>query len=304
MTDLFILNKYSGTHDTTGESEKMIKNLKTDDCIVTEYTNGAGDCTRIVKKYLEKEKDFLRVFVCGGDGMASEAAQAMVFRKDCALGVVPVGTGNDFVRSLDRKEEYFLDFDRMINGDIMLCDVLRCGDVYAINYVSAGYDCEVADNAQKIKRWPFMSGPLAYKISIFYCLFTKRKHTFYPVADKKKIEIPKGYKNQMLTVAGNGRYYGGGIKCTPYARLDDGLIEFMSIPTISVPRFVSLLSLFIKGEHINNKKLPFVTYFRCKELQLFDEKPLKIGVDGEMMVMKDPKIEIVGRALNIIVPKG
>lgn len=303
MRHLFILNKYAGTKDSTTLIRDRINNLNTEESIFIEYTRSPGDAKRIVREYLKNDPDYLRIYTCGGDGTAGEAAQSMIGHNNCALGIIPIGTGNDFVRSLDRDFDQFLDVQKMVDGNVIMVDALKCNDTYAINCVSAGYDCEVADKAQSIKRWPLMNGSLAYKLSIFYCLFTKRKHTFYPVADGKKAELPEGYNTQMLTVTGNGMYYGGGIKCTPLASLSDGYLDFMTIPTISVPRFISLLSMFIKGNHVNNPKFPFITYLKCKKVQLIDDKPLKIGIDGEMNVLENPTIEVVEKALNIILPK-
>lgn len=304
MKHLFILNRFAGTHDGTDDILKKINAVKTDDEIFIEYTRGRNDAARITSEYLEKSSSYLRIYACGGDGTAGEVLQSMIGHDRCALGVIPAGTGNDFIRSLHVSENDLLDIDKMIHGSTLKIDVLKCDDIYALNYASAGYDCEVAYTAQKIKRWPLMQGSLAYKLSIFYCLFTKRRHTFYPVSDGERIPLPKGYKSQMLTVIGNGKYYGGGIKCTPFAELDDGLIEFMSIPTISVPRFASLLSLFIKGEHLNNPKLPFITYSRCKKVQLRDSRPIRMCIDGELVILSDPVIEIIEKAVNIIIPKG
>lgn len=301
MTHLFILNKFAGTKDTTPELEEKIKKLKSDDDIVIEYTKEAGDARRIAGEYAEKY-DALRVYACGGDGTANEALTGLIGHKNAALGVIPVGTGNDLIRSLPAQKEDFLDPQKMIEGSVVKIDLLRCEDKYALNVISVGYDCEVAAQAQKNKRLPLMSGSFAYKLAILQCLLTKRKHTFRPFADGEEIKLKDGYKTQMLAVASNGMYYGGGIKCSPKAKLSDGYIDFMSIPTISVPKFLSLVSDFIKGEHIDNPKMPFILNKKCKELKLIDDKELKIGIDGEMFYMKDPAITILPSAFDIIVP--
>ena len=168
--------------------------------------------------------------------------------------------------------------------------------------VSAGYACEVADRAQKNKRLPLMSGPFAYKLAIVQCLITKRRHSFIPYADGKRIELPKGYKTQMLAVAAKGKYYGGGIKATPRAELDDGLIDFMSIPTVPLSKFASLLGPFTRGEHIDNPKAPFILHNKCRQMKFDNNGELKIGIDGEMFVMRDPVISVVPKAIDIIIP--
>lgn len=301
MKHLFILNSFAGTKDSTPELEAQIKTLPAELDIAIEYTQGKGDATNIARRYAETGEP-LRVYACGGDGTANEALHGIIGRENAALGVVPVGTGNDYVRSLPAAREDFLDFAKMVAGKTIRVDLLKCGEVYALNSVTAGYDCEVADQAQKNKRLPLMSGPLAYKLAIVQCLFTKRKHTFTPFADGRQIPLKEGYKTQLLAVAAKGKYYGGGIKATPYAELDDGLIDYMSIPTVPIRKFATLLGPFTRGEHIDNPKAPFICHSKCRELMLKNDEEMKIGIDGEMFMMYNPIISIVPSAIDIIIP--
>ena len=301
MTHLFILNSFAGTKDTTPELKARIEALKMPDAVI-EFTQGKGDAENIARRYAAKGEP-LRVYACGGDGTANEAMHGLLGYDNAALGVIPVGTGNDYVRSLPAKTEDFLDFDKMVRGGVITVDLLKCEGRYALNVISVGYDCEVADRAQKNKRWPLMSGSFAYKLAIVQCLLTKRKHTFTPYADGQMIPIADGFKSQMLAVAAKGKYYGGGIKATPYAELDDGLIDFMAIPTVPISYFTWLMGPFTRGEHIDHPKgKRFILNRKCKELKLDNRGDIKIGIDGEMFVMKDPTITVAPKAFRIILP--
>lgn len=302
MKHLFILNAYAGTKDSTPQLESKIKALGDDPDIAIEYTKYKGDATEIARRYAETGEP-LRVYACGGDGTANEALHGILGHDNAALGVIPIGTGNDYVRSLPADRESFLDPAKMVAGDTIRVDLLKCNDVYALNVISAGYDCEVADRAQKNKRLPLISGPLAYKLAIVQCLVTKRKHTFTPYADGKRIPLKEGYKTQMLAVTAKGKYYGGGIKATPCAALDDGMIDYMSIPTVPMRKFATLLGPFTRGEHIGHPKTAFITHSKCRELKLDNGGKLKVSIDGEMFVMDNPVITVVEKALNVIIPK-
>ena len=303
MTHLFILNSFAGTKDSTPRLKAEIEALDRNDVIV-EFTKRKGDAEDIARRYAGMGGP-LRVYACGGDGTANEAVQALYGFENVALGVIPIGTGNDYVRSLPADSpDDFLDVEKMINGSVITVDLLKCNDRYALNIISVGYDCEVAEQAQRNKHLPLISGSLAYKLAIVKCLFTKRKHTFTSVAEDKVIEIPDGFKTQMLAVAAKGMYYGGGIKAAPYARLDDGMIDFMSIPTVPISYFAKLMGSFTRGEHIDNPKTKgFIVNQKCRELRLKDKGELKLGIDGEMIVMNDPVITVVPKALDIIIPK-
>lgn len=301
MKHLFILNAYAGKKSRVEELKEKIKSLNLD-CIIEE-TKSHGDAKRIANEYVSKSDDFVRVYACGGDGTANEAMSGMVGYDNCALGVVPVGTGNDFVKSFDFATDDFRDLEKMVNGDTVTIDLLECSGHYALNTISVGYDCAVAKLAQKIKRFPLMTGPTAYKVALVYCLFSKRKHSLVPFADDEKVEIPQGYKTQMMCVAGNGKYYGGGFKATPYAQFNDGNIDFLSVPTISLIKFAQLVGIFVKGEHIGHKKAPFIVHKKCKKLQFKDDKSIDIGLDGEIFNIKDPVVTVKPSCFKIIVPK-
>ena len=300
MRHLFILNTFAGTKDTTPVMEARIKALGRDDTVI-EYTSCKGDAAQIARRYAA-QGGALRVYACGGDGTANEAMHGLIGCENTALGVIPVGTGNDYIRSLPGEREDFLNIEKMLAGPTIRVDVLKCGDHFALNSISAGYDCEVADRAQKNKRWLLMSGPFAYKLAIVQCLMTKRKHTFIPFADGERIALPAGYKTQMLAVAAKGKFYGGGIKATPCAGLDDGLIDFMSIPTVPLSKFASLIGPFTRGEHIDNPKAPFIIHNKCREMQFKNDTPFKIGIDGEMFIMENPVVTVVPKALSVIIP--
>lgn len=303
MKHLFILNAYAGKKNRVDELKEKISKLELSGECFVEVTSCQGDATRIAREYAQKNDGFLRVYACGGDGTANEAMSGLVGFKNCALGVIPLGTGNDFVKSFDFSKDDFLDFEKMAKGDTVKIDLLRCGDNYAMNTISAGYDCAVAKYAQKIKRFPLMSGPTAYKVALVYCLFSKRKHTFVPFADDEKIDIPKGYKTQMLCIAGNGKFYGGGFKATPLAQLQDGNIDFLSIPTVSLLAFARLIGVFTKGEHIGHKNAQFIVHRKCKKMQFKNDTPIDIGLDGEIFNMKDPVITVEPCALEVIIPQ-
>ncbi len=301
MKHLFILNSFAGTKDSTPKIKAQIEALPQEMDVAIEYTKGKGDATAIARRYAEIGEP-LRIYACGGDGTANEALHGMMGYENVSLGIIPIGTGNDYIRSLPTDQEDFLDVRKMTQGRTVCVDLLKCGEVYALNIITAGYDCEVADRAQKNKRLPLMSGSFAYKLAIVQCLLTKRKHTFTPYADGKIVPLKEGYKTQMLAVAAKGKYYGGGIKATPYAELDDRLIDFMSIPTVPIRKFATLLGPFTRGEHIGHPKAPFITHTKCRELKLDNHGSLKVGIDGEMFVIENPVITVVPQAVQIIIP--
>ncbi len=302
MEHLFIINPAAGKADKSKELIEKINSAKTEDKVTVKITNKPGEATDIVKKHLSEAEDFVRVYACGGDGTANEVLRGVVGFDNCALGVIPMGSGNDFVRSFEgNTKDDFMNIEAMMNGDVTAIDVMECQGRYSMNNMSVGFDAAVAKNVDKFKRLPLVSGSLAYKISIVYCLFTKRKHRYRMIADGKEY-VSKDDKT-LLAVAGNGKYYGGGIKATPLAQFSDGKIEFMHIKTISLLRFIFLVGTYTRGEHIDNPKFPFVKHTKCESITFESDEDIDVGFDGEIISLKNPTIRILPGAIRIVVPK-
>jgi len=285
------------------ELKEQIQNLETDDAVEIYITKYAGDA----KRKAEKEAsvgDKVRIYACGGDGTANEVLSGIVGHKNAALGIIPLGSGNDFVKALEPfKRDDFLCLQRMIDGSEKTIDVMECDGKYSINVFSVGFDAAVAKNVDKFKKWPLVSGSLAYNLSIIYCLFTKRKHKVKITIDGKPFPKADYKKTTLLAIGGNGRFYGGGFKAAPEADLSDGYIDFVHSCTLSVLKFVCMVGKYKKGEHINNPKLPFISFERCKSIGFEAETPIDINVDGEIFSSVNPTLKICEDALNIVLPK-
>lgn len=303
MEHLFIINPAAGKNDKSRELKEKIKGLDTKDKITVKVTTKPGEATEIVRAHLENTHDYTRVYACGGDGTANEVLRGIVGFDNAAMGVIPMGSGNDFVRSFKGYErDDFFDLDRMVKGEEMTVDVMECQGRYSMNVLSAGYDCAVAKNVDKFKKIPFVSGGLAYKMSIIYCLFTKRKHHFRILVDGR--EFAGSDVSTLLTVAGKGSYYGGGIKAAPKAKLNDGKIEFMHITTIPALKFIFLLGQYIKGNHVDNPRFPFVKSMKCQSITFESDKEIDVNFEGEIVPMKNPTIRLIPDAVRVIVPKA
>ncbi len=302
MEHLFIINPAAGKNDRSKSLIEKIESIETNDKVTIKITERPADATRIVREALKNSTDFVRVYACGGDGTANEVLSGMIGFENCAMGIIPMGSGNDFIRSFENcKKDDFSDIEAMMRGEDMGVDVMECQGRYSMNVLSVGYDAAVAKNVDKFKKIPFVSGSLAYKMSIIYCLFTKRKHSFNVIVDGKKFAGED--VSTLLAVAGNGSYYGGGIKAAPKASLNDGKIEFMHIKTIAAIRFIFLLSTYIKGKHVDNPKFPFVKSMKCTTLAFESEEEIDVNFEGEIVSMKNPKITIIPNAVRIIIPK-
>lgn len=309
MKNLFILNPAAGRKDITEKLKKRIQSFFDEGECDIFVTDSSGSAEVETERYLAKEKeDFVKVFACGGDGTVSEVANGIYKSKNnnCALAIVPVGSGNDFVRSFDIPSEDFRDIKNLIDGEINDIDILcardgRGTERVSLNIISAGFDAAVAQGQKKFKKLPLVSGSMAYNMSLVKCLFSNTKNYFTVLADGERFGR-QGNGPYLFAIAANGRYYGGGFKASPFSDLCDGMLDLIRIDTVSRPRFLQLVGKFRAGKYINEYQ-DIVSYKQCKKMQIVSESDVDLNLDGEIYPMRNPIIEILPKAMKLVLPR-
>lgn len=307
---LFILNPAAGRKDITEKLKKIIEKIGISEKYDIFVTDSKGAAEEEACRYLSESDDvFTNVYACGGDGTLSEVANG-IYRsgnKNCALGIVPVGSGNDFVKSFDIPADKFRDIKSLVEGEVAEIDALLAHDSnglkrISLNIISAGFDAAVAKGQQAFKKIPFVNGSMAYNMSLVKSLFSGLKNYFTVLADGERFGRT-GDGPYLFTIAANGRYYGGGFKASPYSDLNDGLLDLIRIDTVSRPKFIGLVGKFRKGEYIEGNE-DIVNYKQCKKMQIISEKLIDLNLDGEIVPMKNPIVEIIPKAMKLILPKA
>lgn len=305
---LFILNPVAGTKDRTKKLKIIIEKLGIIDAYDIFVTDSKGSGESEVERYLNEHKDdFVRIYSCGGDGTLAEVANG-VYRsgnENCAIAVVPVGSGNDFVKSLDIKAEKFRSLRGLIDGEIIDVDLLLATDEeknqrVSLNIISAGFDAAVANGQENFKNLPLVSGGMAYNLSLVKCVFTDTKNYFSLFVDGEPFGESDG--PYLFAIAANGRYYGGGFKASPYSDISDGVLDFIRIKTVPKLKLLSLVGKFRAGRHIDEFK-DICSYTHCKTMQFVSENPINLNLDGDIYPMKNPTIEILQKRIKLILPK-
>ena len=283
---LFIINPEAGIHNPVKEATERIRRAfilntdRPDETYDIVLSKAKGDVTAAVRDACLDNPGYTRVYACGGDGTLHEAVNGIVGAKNMALCPVPVGSGNDFIRYFENiSRERFLDISACVRGREISCDVLRCGDFYALNNISAGLDAITAKRQIKVKKLPLVSGGAAYKIALGYSFLSAMKNPIRFEVDGEEVTVGNG--SVALAVLGNGKYYGGGFKATPLADIGDGLMDFCSVPTISRLEFLKYVGDYQKGDHLET--MPDVYYRKCRKIRMISEKPLILQADGEIL---------------------
>lgn len=284
MYNVNIINPKAGQ----GLAEKYIS-----ECDEVCTTKGIGDAERIAFEICN-EKENVHLTVYGGDGTINEAVNGILrskYAESATLSAFPAGTGNDFLR---------IGKDKTVN-----CDVVKYNNRYYINMFNVGFDCDVVIKTSKMKNKPFISGSMAYILSVAARFFEKfGKHMYVKATDENGV-IHTFDGEYLLCLVANGSYYGGGFHSSPESDVSDGLMELILVKKMSRLKFISLIGKYKKGTHIQDGKAikkfsKYFSYVKCKHVEISQID--YYCVDGEIEYVNDKNdpinIDIVPNALK------
>lgn len=299
MQHFFIINPAAGKPKGKDSLITVINSAAlTEDISYKIYeTTSRGDATRFVTSKCEAlPEETLRFYACGGDGTLNEVINAAALFPNAEVAVVPVGTGNDFVKNFSNTK-FFMNLKRQIRGNIIKIDLLKFNGKYCANVMNVGLDCSVAEKMSQIKRNPLVPSKMAYIFALISAFFGKYGSRFKVTLDDE----PTAENEYLLAAFGKGSYYGGGFKSLPCAVADDGYIDACIAKKISRLAFIKCVGKYKKGEHLD---LSFITYKKCKKIHFESDEPIGVSVDGEIVQETNFDIEVVPRALSFSMPEG
>ena len=262
-------------------------------------TRFPGDAEEFIR---EKAKDGrqARFYVSGGDGTLHEAFNGAYGYPNVSVGLIPTGTGNDFVKNFTEKGTFF-DIEAQINGTEIPIDLIRVNNKLVVNMVNIGFDCEVAVEASRLKRYPFIRGPLAYWGGL--CKrFCKPMGEVMEISDGEGMLLSGDF---LLCTIANGSFCGGAFQSSPYAEIDDGLMDFGGVRTFSRMSLLQMLPSYQNGTNLEKMQGQKGLHFKqCKNLTVRSRNPLFASIDGEIISFTDLELQVEKRAARFILPKG
>jgi diacylglycerol kinase (ATP) len=226
--------------------------------------------------------------VCGGDGMVHLAVQA-VAGTSTPLGVIPAGTGNDVARYFDipRKDPEAA-ADLVVAGHTRTVDLARSGTQYFVTVLAAGFDAVVNERANRMT-WP--KGQMRYNIATLAAL-----RTFQPLPYTLQLDDRELTLDAMLVAVGNGPSFGGGLRITEGAVLDDGLLDVVIIKPISKPDLIRTYPKLFKGTHVHH---PQYEHHRARSVTVAAPGIVSYA-DGERFGPLPLTVECVPGALTVL----
>lgn len=244
---------------------------------------------------LEAAKTFDMVIACGGDGTVRDIA-VRLYQSDAnvELGVIPLGSGNDFSKSLDLPDKLHAQLDLLKKGNTRQVDLGMCNDFYFVNTLGFGFDGQTNLYASQSN---IKAGTIRYILAALKTILKMK-----PFKAKISIGEPEEEIVEdswiMITVA-NGRVEGGNFIVAPQASIFDRVFTLLTITTVNRWLLPFLLPLFLVGRPELSSK---VIYHSAKSIRIQFDRPVYIHTDGEQIktTETDFRIQILPGALDVV----
>ncbi|HLO14949.1 MAG TPA: diacylglycerol kinase family protein [Anaerolineales bacterium] len=249
------------------------------------------------------EQGYDRVIAIGGDGTVHEVVNGLMRvpeEQRPVLGVVPVGSGNDFSHGINASRKPTEALVRALNGDASTVDLGLMTDEhgrkeYFDNTLGIGFGAIVTIRSHKL---PVVRGFLMYLTAVIQTIILDHN----PMGMQIEMDGQKREESVIYLVLCNGPREGGGFLIAPDAKIDDGLLHYAMITNVSRPMMFRIVPEVMKGTHGRFKQ---VYLGSCKTFRLSSDRPLYIHADGEIFSgpgtdLRKVSFEVLPNALKVV----
>ncbi len=305
MKTCIILNPWAG-RGTAGlrrpELEAALRAAEVDfDLVETHARSGATELT-----YQAMDRGYDCVAAVGGDGTINEVVNGLLggrerFGREAALGIVPLGTGSDFVKVLTGVEPNDLAgaARRLAAGrtrpvDVGLISVESPAGVerrYFINGLGMGIDAQVAVESLKLTG---LKGFAVYLMAIIRAMASYKAHMMTVRFDDYEVR-----RRLLFASVASGRSQGGGFLMTPSALIDDGILDLCIVDKLRLDQIIRYLPRLMEGTHTT---LRVVTMGRARHIEVTCQNGIPVATDGEVVATAATRVcvDVVPGAVQLV----
>jgi diacylglycerol kinase (ATP) len=252
-----------------------------------------------VQDNLESSTNFSAALIFGGDGTVHRHLPQLHRYKIPAL-VVPGGSGNDFAKALGIRsveaalrawQQFCADGKNVKEIDL---GVIRAGgeEILFCCVAGVGMDAEANARANRMPQW--LKGRGGYVLAALQSLIA-----FKPVEMSVKTVQREIRRPAFFVAVGNAHRYGGGMKVTPLALPDDGLLDICVVSKLNKLKLLCWVPTIFFGGHLRLKQ---VEYFQAELVRIETGRELELYADGDFACKTPVEIGVLRRALRVIVP--
>jgi diacylglycerol kinase (ATP) len=248
-----------------------------------------------VREVLHEGSGYRLLVLGGGDGSVSSVVDFLAHH-DVILGLLPLGTANDFARTLEIPSNIEKACETIAAGKVVDVDLGLAGDNYYVNVASVGLSVGVTQALSfQLKR---RIGALAYPTAAIRAFLDHEpfsaKLTF-PDGDHEPVE----YERLLQVAVGNGRFYGGGMVIAPQSGIDDRSLDIYAIEMGRHRDLIGVARYRKSGDFIQQEG---VHHYRTQRVRLETEPDLPVNIDGEVVTRTPQDFSMAHNALKVLVP--
>lgn len=289
---VFIINPTAGggyAKTLKPEIEKMVQKHAVHAEVV--FSEKTGHAAELAKLYAAAGTRY--IIGVGGDGTFNEIASALMHEKGVTTGIVPAGTGNDFIQILGFPDHFGeKDWDMLFGKTSIPMDAGLCNGLPFFNGMGLGFDAQVAAENYTAPGEVKKGGKNKYIFHIIKTLL------FYKEKRMKVLSAGINHESDcFINTVSIGRRFAGSFFLTPKAMANDGLLDVCMIEKLSLPERFMILPKVPKGTHLENKK---VKYYQTAGIEIEFSHEVPFHLDGELHFGKHFDISIMPAAINVL----
>lgn len=256
-------------------------------------TTGEGDAIAAASQAVERNFDL--IVAVGGDGTLNEVVSGVSkFENRPKIGLIPMGTTNDFARAVHIPRDINKAVDIILQGDSIPVDVGMMDDRYFINIAGGGRLTELTyEVPSKLKT---VLGQMAYYLKGIEMLPSIRSSRVRIEYDGQVFE-----DQAMMFLIGLTNSVGGFEKLAPDASINDGKFTLLILKEVNMAEFIRLATLALRGEHLSD---PHVIYAKASKISVTSEERVLLNLDGEYGGLLPATFENLARHIEVMVPIG
>lgn len=254
-------------------------------------TRRAGNGEELAR---EAAKKYPVIVAMGGDGTVGDVARGML-GSDATLGVIPVGTGNDFARNIGLKLDLAECAATILGGVVIKIDVGVVNGTPFINNCGTGFDAQVMKTMNTGVR--FAKGYGAFLLAIL-----KTLPSYKPFLLNMEYENAEGTQKiserALMVSVLNGKMYGGGMIAAPFAEMSDGHLDVLVLSSVPKITLLPLIAQIRGGNHLSH---PAVRMLKVRRFSMQTSPPQHLNIDGDLRGLTPATVEVRPNALKVLV---
>ena len=267
----FIVNPIAGTGFALEAMEHIEQKLQAENRAYRVFQTEAPGHGTVIAADLARDPEVTAVISVGGDGTAEEVAAGLKHTQK-PMGIIPAGTGNDFIKSAGIPSDPLQALDRIFSGQAKATDTGMVNDRFFLNVCGTGFDVTVLDYAEEEKKKH--RGLTPYFLGLLKAIFHYQSVSLSIEADG---QCETG--TYLIASIANGKYIGGGIPICPDADIQDGKLDLVLIRHI--PRWK--IPLYLPGLMMSKALRFSITRHMLVNRVVIEGNKMRINIDGSIV---------------------